>query len=60
MDQDQTRDHADREGATPEAEAEDVIIVVPVIPADEFVGIDDVALQVIAERRTEQCQRLEG
>ena len=55
----QADDDADREGATAESESVDVVGVVAIITACEFVDVDHVALQAEAERPAENRQRLE-
>jgi hypothetical protein len=55
----QTDDDADREGATTEAEAVDIVALVPIIAAGEFVDVDDVSLQAKAERAAKNRPRLE-
>src|SRR6266851_4911365 len=57
--EDQADDHADREGATTEAEAIDIVGLILVVAAGEFVDVDDVPLQAEAERTTKNRPRLE-
>jgi len=57
--EDQADDHADREGATTEAEAIDIVGLILVVAAGEFVDVDHVPLQAEAERTTKNRPRLE-
>jgi hypothetical protein len=56
--QDETNDDADRKGATAEPKRIDFVARL-VIPAKEFVEIQDVALEAPSENAAQDCQRLE-
>src|SRR4030081_133320 len=49
----------DREGAAAEAEAEQLVVLIAIIAAGEFVERDDVAPQAETERAAEDRHRLE-
>src|SRR6266853_4472889 len=55
----QADDHADREGATTEAEAIDIVGLVLVVAAGEFIDVNHVPLQAKAERAAKNRPRLE-
>src|SRR5436190_24256146 len=58
--QDQPAHHAHREGAAAKSETEDFVAIIPIVATNEFVEIDDVALQPPSERATQNCEREEG
>src|SRR5262245_7883423 len=57
---DQADDYANRERAAAKAEAEYLVFVGAIVAADEFVEIENIALEPPTECAAEQGQRLEG